>query len=205
MDFMPAALAARFLEGRVYFGLGSTMAVSREAVQAIGGLETLADYLADDYELATRIADAGYEVVLSKTVVETYVPDYAFQDFFHHQLRWGRTVRSSRPKEYFGVVLTFGVFWALAAIVLSQAAWWSWVILAVAVGLRMVIAQLIGVGTIADNGVWRRMWLLPLRELISAMVWFMSLSGGKIVWRGEVFDLSNGKLSRRTKRKSMPG
>ncbi len=45
-DFCPAVLAARLLQG-VRFGLGSTMAFSRKALDAIGGFEPLLDYLAE--------------------------------------------------------------------------------------------------------------------------------------------------------------
>lgn len=34
------------------------------------------------------------------------------------------------------------------------------------------------------------------RDLLSVVVWFCSIAGNKIVWRGETFRLRNGKLSR---------
>src|SRR5271165_279953 len=70
-DFQPSVLLARWLEGGLRYGLGSTLAVSREALKAIGGMATLADQLADDYELGARIYAAGYAVALSAEVVET--------------------------------------------------------------------------------------------------------------------------------------
>ena len=71
-----------------HFGLGSTLAVSREALDAVGGLLPLADYVADDYHLGARIAAKGFEIVLSREVVETSVPEYTFPEFLAHQLRW---------------------------------------------------------------------------------------------------------------------
>jgi ceramide glucosyltransferase len=196
MDFMPPVLAARFLEGRVYFGLGSTMAVRKEAVQAIGGLESIADYLADDYELGTRIADAGYTVVLSDVVVETFVPEYTAAQFFDHQLRWGRAVRSSRPGGYAGVIVTFGFFWSLLAMLLSGAAWWSPALLAVNVFARLIVTQVVGGGIIGHGEAWKLIWLMPLRDLLAPYIWLFSLGGSRIVWRGEIFRLRKGKLSR---------
>src|SRR5271165_2506611 len=100
-DFAPNVLTARLLEGGIHFGLGSTLAVSREALDAVGGLLPLADYVADDYHLGARIAAEGFEVVLSREVVETSVPPYSFREFLAHQLRWVRTVRDARPPGYF--------------------------------------------------------------------------------------------------------
>src|ERR1700677_972970 len=84
-DFLPGVLAARLLEGGIRFGLGSTLAVSREALTRAGGLEPLVDYLADDYEMGARIAEAGYRVELSNEVVETTVPEYHYRGFRDHQ------------------------------------------------------------------------------------------------------------------------
>ena len=73
-DFMPSVLLSRMIEGGLNYGLGSTLAVRREALDKIGGFSALVDHLADDYELGARVAKAGYRVALSADVVETSVP-----------------------------------------------------------------------------------------------------------------------------------
>src|SRR6202158_1468913 len=47
-DFVPGVLSARFLERGLHFGLGSTLALRRGDLEAIGGFEVFLDYLADD-------------------------------------------------------------------------------------------------------------------------------------------------------------
>ncbi len=74
-------LTALKMEGKIRFGLGSTLAVSRAALAAAGGFEGLADSLADDYELGFRVAKAGFAVVLSREVVATSVPPYRLSEF----------------------------------------------------------------------------------------------------------------------------
>src|SRR5580658_2541466 len=91
-DFQAGVLLSRMIEGGLHYGLGSTLAVSRAALEKIGGLEALVDYLADDYELGARISRAGYRVALSAEVVETAVPAYSWRGFIDHQLRWARKV-----------------------------------------------------------------------------------------------------------------
>ena len=75
-DFQAGVLLSRMLSGGLHYGLGSTLAVSREALDKIGGLEPLVDHLADDYELGARIVRAGYRVALAAEVVETSIPAY---------------------------------------------------------------------------------------------------------------------------------
>jgi len=96
-DFQAGVLLSKMIEGGLHFGLGSTLAVSRKALDKIGGLLPLVDHLADDYELGARIAQAGYRVALSAEVVETAIPAYSWRGFADHQLRWARTVATPVP------------------------------------------------------------------------------------------------------------
>jgi len=47
--------------------------------------------------------------------VETHLPAYTFSEFFEHQLRWARTTRDARRSGYLGLLLTFGLPWAMIA------------------------------------------------------------------------------------------
>ena len=139
-DFSAGVLTARQLEGGIRFGLGSTLAFKRNALAAIGGLEPLIDYLADDYELGQRIAAAGLKVVLADVTVETFLPAYGFRDFLVHQLRWARSTRDSRPRGYAGLLLTFGLPWAMLAALLAHGARWSMQLLGTALAVRLAQA-----------------------------------------------------------------
>lgn len=195
-DFIAGVLAARQIENGIHFALGSTLAISRQALEAVGGLRPLVDYLADDFELGNRTARAGFEVVLADVVVETHLPAYSFRGFFEHQLRWARSTRDSRRMGYIGLVLTFGLPWAILAVALSLGAWWSWVLFVAALGLRAAVALQVGLGVVHDRAVWRHLWLLPLRDLVAFSVWFASFADNKVRWRGDIFVLEKGKIRR---------
>ena len=193
-DFAPGVLAARKIEGGLHFGLGSTLVFRRRELQAIGGFEAIVDYLADDYELGRRIAGLGLKVVLSNAVVETHLPAYDFVGFFSHQLRWARTIRTSRPGGFAGLVLTFTLPWAIAALAVTPGAAWAHMLLAAAVLARMGTAIVCAGFALRDRRSLRSLWLLPFRDLLAVAVWVGGLSGRKILWRGEEFNLKNGKL-----------
>ena len=199
-DFSAGVLAARQLEGSIRFGLGSTLAFRRQDLEAVGGFEAFVDYLADDYEIGRRIAERGLEVKLSEVVVETFLPAYTLREFVDHQLRWGRTVRDSRRWGYLGLVLTFGLPWALLALFLSlwlsRGALAAWLLLVAVTGLRVAVALLVGWSVLRDRRVLRLLPLLPLRDLVALLVWIASLAGHTVIWRGESFRLKNGKLVR---------
>jgi len=195
-DFMAGVLTARLVEGGIHFGLGSTLAVRREALAAAGGLEALVDQLADDYEMGARIAATGYSIRLATEVVETSVPAYSFAGFLSHQLRWARTVRDSRRWGYLGLIFTHLMPLAAANVVASGASFLSIWLLGLAFFLRSGVAMRVGAGVLGDRQVLRDLWLLPLRDAVGFAVWVWSFAGNTIVWRGERFVLKRGRLER---------
>ena len=195
-DFIGGVLSAYALEGRLTFGLGSTLAMRREALEAIGGLRPLLDYLADDYELGNRIGRAGFDVVLAPLVVETALPRADFGEMFQHQLRWARTIRDRRPGGYIGLGVTHVLPWALLAYLCSELAGWSLGLLAAAALLRFAIAAALCTSVLHDEAADIDLWLLPLRDVIAMLVWIASFAGNTVVWRGERFRISGGKLEK---------
>ena len=195
-DFVPGVLSARFLEKGLHFGLGSTLAFRRRDLEAIGGFEALLDYLADDYELGRRIAAAGKRVELSAATVTTFLPAYTLRQFFRHQLRWSRTIRDARRWGYAGLLFTFGLPWALATLLAARGAEWAWALLAMTFAVRMALGFVAAIVVLNDNQFFRYILLLPLRDLIAPFVWAASFMGNRIHWRGDVFDLKDGRLSK---------
>jgi len=195
-DFAAGVLTAQQLEGAIRFGLGSTLAFRRRDLETIGGFEAIVDYLADDYEIGKRIAQRGLKVKLSEVVVETFLPAYTLRQFLDHQLRWARAVRDSRRGGYLGLVLTFGLPWAVIALVLTRGALWSWIVLAAVTCLRVGVAWIVAWSVLRDLQVLRLLPLLPLRDFSALLIWVASLFGHEVIWRGDVFELKDGKLVR---------
>lgn len=199
-DFVPGVLSARFLENGLHFGLGSTLAFRRRDLETIGGFEVLLDYLADDYELGRRIAASGKRVELSATIVTTFLPAYTLRQFFLHQLRWLRTIRDARRCGYGGLIFTFGIPWALLTVLVSRGAGWAWALFALVFTMRLAagffaVEIILGDRRSFRSELLRTIFLIPLRDLIAPFVWAASLMGNRIHWRGDVFDLKDGRLT----------
>ena len=193
-EFAAGVLLSKLLERGMHYGLGATLAVRREALDRIGGLLPLVDFLADDYELGARVARAGYRVALSPEVVETGVPAYTWQGFIDHQLRWMRTVRDARPGGYAGLVFTHGLSWAMLNLVASGLSPVSLWLLGLSFFLRLAEAMTAGAEVLGDRQVLATLWLLPLRDAVAMGLWAAGFAGNTIVWRGERFVLRGGRL-----------
>ena len=159
-----------------------------------GGLLPLADYVADDYHLGAQIAAKGYEVVLSREVVETSVPPYSLGEFLAHQLRWARTVRDARPRGYLGMVFIYGLAWALLNVIASGLSIESLALLSIAVAARVSVALLVGGELLGDRQLLQNLWLLPVRDLITLALWAWCYAGKTVQWRGRNFIVKNGKM-----------
>ncbi len=195
-DFSAGVLVARLIEGGIHFGLGSTLVFRRRDLSSTGGFEALADYLADDYEIGRRIAALGLGIELSRTVVETFLPGYNLKQFLDHQLRWARTIRDSRPGGYAGLIATFALPWAVLAVISAGGAGWAWALLVGAIFMRYAVALVVGRMVLQDRQGASLLALIPLRDFVAALVWLIGFGGNSVTWRGDKFELKDGKLRR---------
>jgi ceramide glucosyltransferase len=187
-EFAPSVLVARLL-GQAEFALGSTMVFRADALGRIGGFESIAKYLADDYQLGRHIRQLGYRIEFAPVVVETHLGAESWAQAWQHQLRWSRTIRVSRPAGYYGYAVTHATLWALVAFAGGQ--WWAG---AITLAIRIVAGVLVGSAILKDRGVLRRFWLIPLRDLFGFAVWAGGLFGDRVQWRGRSLQLAPGGI-----------
>lgn len=184
-EFLAGILTARMLEG-MRFAVGPTIVCRKQALEVIGGFESLRDYLAEDFVFGQRVAEAGHWVGLSRYVVEHRIGTADFGANTEHRLRWVRSTRRSRPSGYLGQLFTYPIPLALLLTAWSPA-WWP--ALACAAGLRMINAWQTAVRILQDPIVRRRPWLVPLQDTLSFLFWIAGFVGNTIAWRGKVFYL----------------
>jgi ceramide glucosyltransferase len=190
-EFAPSVLVARLL-GQAEFALGSTMVLRGETLREVGGFASIAEYLADDYQLGLRISGRGYRIRFAPSVVETNLGCSNWAQVWRHQLRWSRTIRVSRPAGYYGYVVTHATLWAGVAFAAGQ--WWAG---AAALLLRMMAGVWIGAGILGDRkaAVW--CWVIPFRDLFGFAIWLAGVTGDTVDWRGQRLHLHrDGKISK---------
>jgi ceramide glucosyltransferase len=187
-DFAPSALVARIV-GVDEFAMGSTMAFRRADLDRIGGFASIADYLADDYQLGHRLHALGLKCVLSNVIVETRL-NGSWSAVWQHQVRWARTIRVSKFAGYLGLPITYATLWAVIA-----AAFGHWQIAWVLLATRMLMAIVSGWFAMRSPDVLRLCWAIPLRDLYAVAVWCAGLFGNSVMWRGRKLRLnSEGRI-----------
>jgi ceramide glucosyltransferase len=210
MDSVPSALVARRLEGKVQFAFGWTMATTKTRLAEIGGWEAMANHHSDDFELGNRIASKGHRVELMREPVWMVFPQEKFGDLLRHELRWSIGLRNVRPAGYAGMIFTHGLPWAVLAAIVAVASGWigtAAAFVAVYLVLRLGVAYAAGVWGLQDRNITSKLWLAPVRDAISAVVWFAGFFTDRITWRGLEYRVRNRLLEpiRKTRIETLQG
>jgi ceramide glucosyltransferase len=217
-DFWSQVLQSRSLKP-IDFALGAVMATRRKCLEEIGGFKTLADCLADDYQLGNRIARSGHSIAICPVVVECWSAPMGWAAVWKHQLRWARTIRVCQPVPYFFSILSNPTLWPLlwlaarpAPSVCAFACLCLLVRMVAALDLQRRLSPNPPPGGRASSRAKaspedrargnadpsiRYFWLVPVKDLLQAAIWLLAFLGNRIEWRGHKLRLrQDGTLER---------
>lgn len=203
-DFFASVMVAWKLDG-VTFTFGQTIVTTRKAVQSYGGYPLLEDRPADDVYAGKLVAEQGYEVKLLPYVVESVADFGSFGELLHKRLRWATVQRLMRPWGHMGLIFTFGLPWAIVAVASHPTA-------AVAEGFfggyaacRVAIAWMIGGWGMKQRGLWKKIPLIPVWDILAFAIWVASFTRRTIRWRGVDYLIRDGKFVSATPAGAKPG
>ncbi|MEH2348994.1 MAG: bacteriohopanetetrol glucosamine biosynthesis glycosyltransferase HpnI [Nostoc sp.] len=194
-EFHAGVLVSNIQENGIKYAFGCTIAIPKKVLEAIGGFEAIADYLADDFQLGYLPVQAGYKVVLSDYIVEHLHESNTLIDVIKRQTRWAFCKRVSRPWGYLGLIFTYGVVTSLLLLIATNGSTLGWLALCICWVTRLVMAWVVGTICLKDPIVKRFFWLVPACDLSSFIIWCFGFIGNTIEWRGQQLKLTkNGKL-----------
>ncbi|MEO6715888.1 MAG: bacteriohopanetetrol glucosamine biosynthesis glycosyltransferase HpnI, partial [Novosphingobium sp.] len=174
--------------------LGSTIAIRRETLAAIGGFERFADVLADDYAIGEAVASLGLKVAVPPMVLTHACAHRSLAELWHQHLRWSATIRAVAPMRHAGSGVTHAlVFALLAGLFLPSVGAW---LIVFALGVRAAIAVTVNRIASVSN---RFIFLLPIADCLEFAVYISSLVTTKIDWRGSRLRImGDGRIAHRT-------
>jgi ceramide glucosyltransferase len=192
-DFYAGILVDWQLEG-IKFALGPTIATTRSHLNTFGGYPELENRPADDLLVGRLIAEQGYEVVLLNYSIET-VCDYAtLRDLLYKRLRWIVVMRHMRPWGHFGLLLTQGLPWSLAAVAVHPSAIVALAYLGTYLVLRTAMTWIIGIRGLHQSSLWKQLPLIPVWDAVAFGIWLTSFARNSIRWRGADYYIRDGRL-----------
>ena len=193
-EFMPDVIFAE-VTGASNSCLGPSLAISRGTLDRIGGLESLADYLVEDYELGRRIWTSDMRVALLPYSVDVVVDLQNWHQWWTHQIYWDQNTRLARPGAFFATILVRSVPFALLYAIVRLGDPLSLAVFVGAVGIRIITAAVMLKWGIRDREGLRSLVLLPLRDIVGLLTWGLSFAKRTVIWRGVEFTLTrNGRM-----------
>lgn len=191
VTFLPSVVVARKAVN-MRFALGASITMRRADLERLGGFAALKDYLAEDFQVGYQTASKlGLRVHLSDYIITCVLGDATFHEQWSQELRWMRCNRVSRPREYPGLVLTHSTALAAALALVSGFSEAASQALLVTLVLRWAVAWLV-TGYTGDRVSRRYLLWLPVRDILSALVWVAGGLGRRVSWRGEEYRLEPG-------------
>jgi ceramide glucosyltransferase len=183
--------------GAAQFCLGASTAVRRSTLEQIGGLESLADYLVEDFEMGRRIWSLGQKPVILPYLVDTVVDLKTPSQWWNHLVYWDQNNRAARPGALFSTIVIRPVPFACLFAISTLGSTFGWTVLAMALAIRLLTTTAVVGWGLKDAEGLRSVALVPFRDLAALASWFLAFTKRTTIWRGEAFILTrDGKLVR---------
>jgi ceramide glucosyltransferase len=161
---------------------GSTIALRRETLAAIGGFRAFLDYIADDNAIGEAVRAAGMKVAIPSLILSHACSEQSAAELLRHELRWARTVRAVSAPGYAGSVVTHPLPFAILGAALTGFSVLGIAMIAAAVACRLVL-QLQVDHTLGVRP--NRWWLGPARDLLAFGVYLVSYFIDVVSWHGQ--------------------
>jgi ceramide glucosyltransferase len=192
-DFIPSMLVAQMLDRELRFAIGVTLATRKATLEAIGGLHL--NRIGSDYNLGKRVAQAGYRVELSHYILESDTGRENVWQLVQRELRWARTIRFNRGPIYYGQIFCHGTIYSAFLLVVSIAQPWTITLAVITWSIRYIQA-IAAIFNLNNPRLLRWLWILPVRDLLSFVIFVTGGFGRCVYWRGRKLQIERDGLIR---------
>ena len=192
-DFIPSVMFAQ-VTGSANACLGPSMAIRKTTLQQIGGLDSFADYLVEDYEIGRRVWTSGKKMLVLPYIIDAVVDIENWGKWWRHQVYWDQNTYLAQPIPFITTVFIRSIPFALFLVILSKANLFSLGVLASVIIIR-VLTSILNLQAMNDSEGIKSIVLLPWRDTIGLVFWVLAFTQRTVVWRGVEFKLTRyGKM-----------
>ncbi|HMK75000.1 MAG TPA: bacteriohopanetetrol glucosamine biosynthesis glycosyltransferase HpnI [Thermodesulfobacteriota bacterium] len=193
-DFIPSVIFA-YVSRASKFCLGCSVALRRDSLKEIGGLTSLSDYLAEDYEMGRHLWASGKRMVLVPYIVDITIDLKDFSQWWNHQVCWDQKTRAAKPAGFFASIVTRSYPFALLFAVSRMGDTLGVAILIGVLGLRLATAAVVMAWGLGGREGVKSLALLPLRDIAGLVSWALAFTKKRVIWRRSEFILTrDGRL-----------
>lgn len=163
--------------------VGKSMLMRKSDLEAIGGLKSVKDVLAEDYLIGKRMHDMGKKVIVSGHLINNVNEYWGIKKFLSRHTRWGKLRWQIGGFRYISELICNPVFMAFLPLIL-----WEPSKLTVAFAASVSICKGAGdffTGRRIRTNVKASSYILgPIKDILIGLIWFVPLFSNTVVWRG---------------------
>ncbi len=176
--------------------VAKSVAIKREALEAVGGWEAFKDLLAEDQRLGQSLKHAGYRTAVVNTPVMNVQKTQGLAQYFARHSRWAMIRFLVLPGVYLEPLLNptvMALFFALSAWWLG----WAWALLGASMVFSTVTTDLAARVGRGSGFALKWLALVPLRDVVFFGCWLRGAFLREVSWRGNAFRVgAETRLSR---------
>lgn len=193
-EYMPGVFCAKQLD-QVKWTLGCSVLIRAAALNAIGGIQRVSDYVAEDLLLGKQVTHMGYKVILANYVVDHVIEHQSLRCILRGKIRRDRGILTYNPSSYFSLLFTYGAALSMLLLLINHASILGMIVFGVVWITKLAKSWIISVKYLNDPSARKWFWLSPLNDCISFILWLYVFSTSTIYWRGCYFKIKkDGRL-----------
>ncbi|MBN2246154.1 MAG: hypothetical protein JW755_09945, partial [Candidatus Aminicenantes bacterium] len=163
--------------------VGKSMLMRKRDLEAIGGLASVKDVLAEDHFIGEKIRGKKQRVVISNYLINNVNEYWNLQKFINRHVRWGKMRWKIGGMKYLLELTINPVFTACLPLFLFGPTEKTLSVLAFVCLTKIIGDFYIGKNILTSMHPLAYL-LSPIKDLLMGLLWFVPLADETVVWRG---------------------
>ena len=180
-----------------YFNLpcviGKSMLMRKKDFEAIGGLGSVKDVLAEDHFIGEKIRERKQRVVISNYLVNNVNEYWGLQKFINRHVRWGKMRWKIGGIRYVSELAINPVFISILSVFLYGLTWETLSLFIIACAVKMsgdfYLGRRIGAPLHPLSYL-----LSPIKDLLIGLIWFVPFMDDTVIWRGNRYRIGKDSV-----------
>jgi ceramide glucosyltransferase len=172
--------------------IGKSMLMRKKDFEDIGGFGAIRDVLAEDYQIGRLIHEKGKKVVLSNYLIKNINEYWTIKRFLNRHTRWAKIRWKIGGVKYFTEPLVNPIFVSFFTSILSGISSLSAILFLSSVSMKIMLDLF--VIRMLKQKIGLEIMLIPLKDLINGIIWFVPFFTSKVNWRGNKYVISKNTV-----------
>ena len=168
--------------------VGKSMLIRKSDLEAIGGLRSVKDVLAEDHFIGEKIREQKRGVVISNYLINNVNEYWGVQKFINRHVRWGKIRWKIGGMKYLFELTINPVFIACLPLFLLGPTEKTLSLL-FSVCLIKIIGDFYLGKRIATSMHPLAYLLSPIKDLLIGLIWFVPFASDTVIWRGNRYQI----------------